>query len=205
MDATALLIIDIQNIYLHGSCEDRMTSNPSKEWELFRENLDKKVIPNAEIVLNYFRKRFLPVVFARIACLTADGRDRSLSQRRPGFNNIVLPYWSLDSQIVDTLKPLAGEVVLTKSTDSAVTGTNLVLLLRNMGIRHVVACGIFTDQCVSSTVRSLADESFDVLLLEDACAAATEDLHKHELEIINNIYCQVMRVEEFMELPDVKG
>ena len=42
-----------------------------------------------------------------------------------------------------------------------------------MGIKNVVCSGIFTDQCVSSTVRSLADESFNVLVVEDCCAAAT--------------------------------
>jgi Amidases related to nicotinamidase len=58
------------------------------------------------------------------------------------------------------------------------------------------------DQCVSSTVRSLADESFDVILIEDACAAATEELHERELEIINNIYCQVILLNELRLLMD---
>lgn len=34
------------------------------------------------------------------------------------------------------------------------------------GIDTVVCTGVLTDPCVSSTVRSLADESFKVLLLE---------------------------------------
>lgn len=55
-----------------------------------------------------------------------------------------------------------------------------------------------TDQCVSSTVRSLADESFDVIVVEDACAAATEALHTRELEIMNLLYCHVMRADELM-------
>ena len=58
----------------------------------------------------------------------------------------------------------AGSAEILKTTDSALTGTNLRLLLANMGIRTVVCTGIFTDQCVASTVRSLADESFDVLV-----------------------------------------
>jgi nicotinamidase-related amidase len=35
-----------------------------------------------------------------------------------------------------------------------------------MEIANVVVAGIFTDQCVSSTVRSLADESFNVVVVE---------------------------------------
>ncbi len=69
-----------------------------------------------------------------------------------------------------------------------------------MGIRHVVVCGIYTDQCVSSTVRSLADESFHVVLVEDCCAAGTEELHRHELMVLNRIYCQVLTRAELMGL-----
>jgi nicotinamidase-related amidase len=62
----------------------------------------------------------------------------------------------------------------------------------------VVCCGIFTDQCVSSTVRSLADESFQVTVIDDACAAGSDALHRQELQIINMIYCQVMRRDELL-------
>ena len=159
------------------------------------------VIPNAKVLLNMFRAHRREVFHARIACLTSDGRDRSLSQRRPGFNNLLLPKDDWSSQLVSELAPESDEIVVTKTTDSALTGTNLRLLLHNMGIRHVIVAGIFTDQCVSSTVRSLADESFDVIVVDDACAAATMPLHEQELTILNNIYCQVMSVKDvFVQL-----
>jgi biuret amidohydrolase len=97
---------------------------------------------------------------------------------------------------VPELAPGPDDIVVTKTTDSALTGTNLRLILRNMEIANLVVAGIFTDQCVSSTVRSLADESFNVVVVEDCCAAATMDLHQKELEIINMIYCHVATLEE---------
>ena len=69
-----------------------------------------------------------------------------------------------------------------------------------MGIKNVIAAGIFTDQCVSSTVRSLADESFNVVVVEDCCAAATKAHHDHELEIINMIYCHVVWKADVLEM-----
>ena len=72
--------------------------------------------------------------------------------------------------------------------------------LRRMGIRTVICAGIFTDQCVSSTVRSLADESFHVVVVEDCCAAGTMELHTQELAILNMIYCHVMRHDELLAL-----
>ncbi|MEW8125013.1 MAG: isochorismatase family cysteine hydrolase, partial [Candidatus Thiodiazotropha endolucinida] len=132
-----------------------------------------------------------------------DGRDRSLSQKKPGWNYLLLPLNSEDSQIVPELSPAAGEIVVSKTTDSALTGTNLRLVLHNMGIENVIMCGIFTDQCVSSTVRSLADESFNVVVVEDCCAAGTDELHYRELEIINMIYCHVISSKELIDIMDL--
>jgi nicotinamidase-related amidase len=158
------------------------------------------VIPTLRGLQDAFRAVGMDVIHARIACLLADGRDRSLSQRLPGFNNLLMPLDSQPSQIVPEVAPLPGEVVVTKTTDSALTGTSLRLVLANMGIRNLVVGGIYTDQCVSSTVRSLADESFNVLLVEDCCAAGTDALQAHELQVLNRIYCHVLTARELKDL-----
>lgn len=200
---TALLVIDVQNTYL--ARPDRSQLTPAEQvhfdrWTPFHDRMHGIVVPNIGRVLDEFRKRGIEVFFARIACLTRDGRDRSLSQKLPGFNNLLLPKETAPSFIVDALAPQEDEIVVTKTTDSALTGTNLRLLLHNVGIRNVVCVGIFTDQCVSSTVRSLADESFRVVVLDDCCAAATDELHRKELEIINNIYCTVMGADDLLRI-----
>jgi nicotinamidase-related amidase len=142
----------------------------------------------------------MDVLHARIACLLEEGRDRSLSQKKPGWNYLLLPKDREDAQIVKELAPREGEIEVTKTTDSALTGTGLRLVLHNMGIKNVVLTGIFTDQCISSTVRSLADESFNVILVEDCCAAGTDSLHQKELEILNMIYCHVITSEELINI-----
>jgi nicotinamidase-related amidase len=193
---TAMLSIDVQNIYMRES-EDAVER---ARWAPFLTRMRDIVIPATQRLQDAFRARGMDVIHARIACLLADGRDRSLSQKKPGWNYLLLPKDSDDSQIVSGLAPQPGEIVLTKTTDSAVTGTNLRLILSNMGIRNVVLTGIFTDQCVSSTVRSLADESFNVIVVEDCCAAGTDQLHVRELEIINMIYCHVVSSGELVEM-----
>lgn len=198
---TALLVIDVQNAYLERPDPALLTGRELKRhhaWTPFHERMHGLVIPAIGRLLEAFRDRKLDVLFARIACQLADGRDRSLSQKKPGWNNLLLPRDEPSSQIIETLAPLPDEIVVTKTTDSALTGTNLRLILANMGITHVVCVGIFTDQCVSSTVRSLADESFDVVVVEDACAAGDYQLHVRELEILNMIYCNVMSSDELI-------
>lgn len=191
-EETALLVIDIQNTYL----EAKPNSDENARWQPFFARMNNTVIPNTASLIADARQRGVEVVFARITCLKHDGRDRSLSQKKPGFNYLLLPKDREDSQLVPELTPQGDEIVVLKTTDSALTGTNLRLVLHNMGIKHVVVAGIFTDQCVSSSVRSLADESFNVIVVEDCCAAATDELHRHELEILNMIYCHVVKLDE---------
>ena len=191
-EKTALLVIDIQNTYL----EPRENEQENKRWQPFVERMNEVVIPNTASLIEHCRSNDIEVIFARIACLKTDGRDRSLSQKKPGFNYLLMPKDRHDSQFVPQLEPGEDEITVIKTTDSALTGTNLRLILHNMGIANVVVAGIFTDQCISSTVRSLADESFNVVVVDDCCAAATMDLHTHELEVINMIYCHVVGLDE---------
>ena len=191
---TALLVIDVQNTYI----ADKDTSEETARWKPFYDRMNNSVVPNVAELITECRERGVEIIFARIACLKPDGRDRSLSQKKPGFNYLLLPKDGEESQIVPELLPKGNDIVVLKTTDSALTGTNLRLILRNMGITDVIATGIFTDQCVSSTVRSLADESFGVVVIDDCCAAATDELHRHELEIINMIYCHVVQKHEVL-------
>lgn len=200
---TALLVIDVQNTYLERP--ERSTLTPEEQqrfdlWTPFHERMRKSVIPHTAQMLDFARGHGIECLFARIASHTKDGRERSLSQKMPGWNNLLLPKDEAPSQLVPALQPRGDEIVVTKTTDSALTGTNLRLILHNLGIKTVICAGIFTDQCVSSTVRSLADESFQVIVLEDCCAAATDELHRKELEIINMIYCHVMSSNDLCEI-----
>ncbi len=202
-EETALLVIDVQNTYLERPNREGLSAEEKDSfdaWTPFHERMAASVIPRTREMLELCRAHHIECLFARIACHTADGRDRSLSQKMPGWNNLLLPKNDEPSQMVDALAPQGDEICVTKTTDSALTGTNLRLILSNLGIKNVICCGIFTDQCISSTVRSLADESFNVIVLEDCCAAGSDDLHDKELEIINMIYCHVMSAAELKQM-----
>ena len=200
---TAFLVIDAQNTYLERPDPTGLSPQERRRydaWTPFHERMHRQVLPTTAAMLDICRARGIECLFARIACHKTDGRDRSLSQKLPGWNNLLLTKTEHASQLAPELQPVGDEIVVTKTTDSALTGTNLRLILRNMEIDTVVCAGIFTDQCVSSSVRSLADESFSVIVLEDCCAAGSAELHDRELEIINMIYCHVMGSQDFISL-----
>jgi nicotinamidase-related amidase len=200
---TALLIVDMQNQFALPNFGDALEIKKRgvwEKWEYFYGRLDKIVIPNTQELLKFCRENNIEVSYAKIACFHKDGRDRSLVQSRPGWNDILLPKGSYGARIIDELKPLPDEIVVDKTTDSTLMGSNYERILRNMRIEYAIVTGIVTDQCISSTVRSLADAGFNVIVVEDCCAAGTPELHEVELKIINNIYCQVMSTEEIIKL-----
>lgn len=106
--------------------------------------------------------------------------------------------------MIDELKPLPEEIVVNKTTDSVVAGTNYTRLIRNLGVETVVVTGIVTDQCVAGTVRGLADEGFQVICVEDACAAACMEHHDAELKIMNKLYCEVLSTEQTIDVLEGK-
>jgi nicotinamidase-related amidase len=79
---TALLMIDIQNTYL----EEKDTPEETARWQPFYSRMNDIVIPNCAGLIATCRSQGVEVIHARIACHTDDGRDRSLSQKKPGFN-----------------------------------------------------------------------------------------------------------------------
>ena len=200
-ERTALLIVDMQHVFISRPAKAPETpaeKRRAERWEQFYRAIDETVLPNNVRLLEFFRKHGLEVCFAKIQGRKKNGKDRSLDQKATGYNELLLPPGDPSAEIVPELAPGDDEIVVQKTTDSALTGTPLRLMLSNMGIDTVVVTGVLTDQCVSGTVRSLADESFRVWLIEDACRASTEEIQRNELTILNNIYCHVVNTDEII-------
>src|ERR1017187_7594374 len=131
----ALLVIDIQNVYLQrpdAATLDAAGRAAYDAWTPFHERMRLQVMPTVRRLMERFRGDGHEVLFARIACQTKDGRDRSLSQKLPGWNNLLLPKDEWQSQIPAEIAPQQDEIVITKTTDSALTGTNLRLVLNTL-------------------------------------------------------------------------
>ena len=73
-------------------------------------------------------------------------------------------------RLMDGLIPLDGEPILTKTSRNAFTTTNLAQLLTERGIRHLIVCGIQTEQCCETTARVANDLGYEVTFVTDATA-----------------------------------
>ena len=77
------------------------------------------------------------------------------------------PNWD----IIDDLYPAPGEVILDKAGKGAFGQSNLPLILRNLGITHLVIAGITSDVCVHTIMREANDFGYWCMLLKDGTGA----------------------------------
>lgn len=88
------------------------------------------------------------------------------------------------TEITDEVRPAPGEIVIDKPGFSAFEGTALDTILRTRGIRTLLLCGITTEVCVMSTLRTAVDRGFRCVTVGDACASSYPHLHAAALEMI---------------------
>ena len=89
----------------------------------------------------------------------------------PGPMGRILVRGEYGHDIVDELKPAAGEPVVDKPAKGAFYSTDLDAMLKNRDIRQLIVCGVTTEVCVNTTVREANDRGYDFLVLEDCVAS----------------------------------
>jgi ureidoacrylate peracid hydrolase len=62
---------------------------------------------------------------------------------------------ALGVEIYPAIAPQEGEIVIKKHRYSAFYGTDLEIVLRNLGVRTVVITGVTTENCCHATARRL--------------------------------------------------
>ncbi|QDH30935.1 isochorismatase family cysteine hydrolase [Burkholderia pseudomallei] len=85
------------------------------------------------------------------------------------------------------LDATAFQLVVVKPRVSAFYATRLEAALRARRIERVIVAGVSTAWAVQAAARDAHDRDYEVLVLEDACAAATEDEHQHSIDTLRGI------------------
>jgi len=190
---TALLVIDLQYLDAapgHGVFADAEKSGVPKEaQEYYFKRLDHVVLPNVRRLQDRFRDAELEVIHTRIMSMTKDGRERSAGHKRL---NLHAPPGSKEAEFLKEVAPKNDEIIINKTASGVFNATNIEYLLRNMGITGLFICGVYTNECVSTTVRDACDRGFYTTLINDACATVTPQLHNATIETIRDRYARVM-------------
>ena len=196
----ALMVIDIQYLDAaegYGVFADAEKSGvPHEAQEYYFKRLHHVVLPNVRRLQDAFRDLGLEVIHTRIQSMTKDGRDRSVGHRRLGLH---APPGSKEAEFLPEVAPKGDELIINKTASGVFNSTNTEYVLRNMSIDSLYVCGVYTNECVSTTVRDACDRGFHTTMINDACATVTPELHNATISTVKDRYARVMTTEEVVK------
>lgn len=148
----------------------------------------RDVIGNAAAALEAARdKGFLPILvkvgFA--PGYVAQPKRSPIFGRADEIGALALGGWG--TEFHPGLGARLSDTVLVKPRVSAFYGTALEPVLRANGVSRLVVCGVSTTWAVQSTVREGHDRDYEMVVVEDACAAATAEEHEASLGALKRI------------------
>ena len=105
------------------------------------------------------------------------------------------------------MAPVGDEIIINKTASGVFSSTNLHYVLNNLGISSLFIVGVYTNECVETTVRDACDLGYLVTLVTDGCATVTPELHEASIKTLQNRYARIVSTSEAIEdiereLPD---
>lgn len=194
---TALLVIDLQ--YLDAApgfgvfADAEQSGVPPEAQEYYFARLHHIVLPNVNRLQRAFREHGLEVIHTRIQSMTQDGRERGPGHQRLGLH---APPGSKEAEFLPEVAPKGDEIIINKTASGVFNATNIEYILRNLKIDGLFVCGVYTNECVSTTVRDACDRGFATTLINDACATVTPELHNATLRTLKDRYCRVLHADD---------
>jgi len=182
---TALLIIDMQNDFC-------LPGAP------FYVNGALEVAARIEEALAACRRHGVPVIHVKRE-YEPDGSDVEIT-RYPYFVQVGggVVRGTKGAEIVEPLRPQAGEPVIVKKRWSAFFRTELDRLLRELGVTRLVVTGVQTPNCIRATVWDANSLDYEVIVLTDGTGAQTPEVHAANLRDMANIGIRLMTTQEFI-------
>lgn len=183
-EKTALLIVDLQNDFLHPDGAYARGGQANADIAA----LPERVRPVAEAM----RAAGGWVVSTQFTLVPGRGGEPFISPHlktlRPFLGKGDFAPGSWGNSLVDTLQP--ADLTVEKVAYSAFYMTRMEWVLRKAGIEALYVCGIVTNGGVASTVRDAHLRDFRVTVLSDGCAAFRREVHETSLADLSTV-CRI--------------
>lgn len=173
----ALVVVDVQNAFVHP---DSPLAERGADLSMAAET-----VPHVRDLVEAVRGADLPIAFTR-SLRRADERDAPSrvydvvpEVYRDGEPLCCAGDW--DAEYAEGITPREAEYEVAKLRYDGFAGTPLETYLRGEGVETVLLCGVATNVCVESTARSAYERGFNVVAVEDCCAAFDPDAHEAAL------------------------
>jgi len=190
---TALLIVDLQNDFLHRDGAYGRAGQGAAEIAA----LPSRVLPLARAM----RERGGWVVSTQFTLVPGKGGEPFISDHlkilRPFLAKGDFAPGSWGQRLVDELQP--ADLVVEKVAYSAFYMSRLEFALKRAGIDTLIVSGIVTNGGVASTVRDAHVRDFHTIVLSDGCAAFKSNVHDTSIQDLSTV-SQIMTCEAALAL-----
>jgi nicotinamidase-related amidase len=153
-------------------------------------------IPFIQQALLCFRKKKWPV-FHVVREHREDGSDVESFRKEQFLEKKYAVTATPGCDILDEIQPLPGEYRIVKKRFSAFMNTELDLILRRLGILHLVISGTQYPTCIRATITDAAAYGYDVTLLTDATSAQTQEIAEANIRDIRNLGVSCVTTDQF--------
>ena len=153
----ALLVTDMQNFFLDLNSHAFIPSG-------------KAIIPNINSMIEVFRKHDLPIFFSK-----HHNNNENAAMMKKWWGDLLYEN-SFESEISEKLDKKSA-IILEKNQYDAFYNTNFEEILHEKKVQQLVVCGVMTNLCCETTVRSAFCKGFEVFFPIDATAAYNYNFH----------------------------
>lgn len=179
--STALLIVDLQNDFVHPDGAYGRAGQTAPTIAL----LPKRVLSVANAVRaagGWIVSTQFTLVPGKAGVPFISGH---LQRLRPFLTKGDFCPGAWGHQLVDELQP--ADITIEKVAYSAFYQTRMEWVLRKAGIDTLFICGIVTNGGVASTLRAAHVRDFHTILLSDGCAAFSEEVHSTAVASLSSV------------------
>jgi len=176
-DNPALMIIDMQN--------DGLDMIPT----------GKNIITPINTILECCRHKHVPIIF-KLRVQRKDGIDVEKFRIELFKKKPFLVDGTTGANVVKELQPKCDEYIVKGTRFSGFFQTDLQLILTRLGIKTLIICGMQTPNCIRATVTDALAYDYQVVLVRDAVAAQTEQVHEANLFDMMNMGVEIVYVNE---------
>ncbi len=190
--SSALILGDLQNDFLHpegaygraGQASPAIAALPEKLKPLVHAARGRGMLIVATLFTLVPGPQWRAHHLAASASLAAVSDERRLRAGRLG------------QQLVQALAP--ADIAVEKIAYSAFHASRLEWVLRKCGVEQLYFTGIVTNGGVASTVRDAHVREFECAVIEDGCAAFSDDAHRAAIEGLRPV-AKILSIAELLQ------
>ena len=176
---TAIIVVDMQNDFV---AKDGYITIPGCEATSWGADYYANLRPEVHNIYSTGTNHYLSDVWMEQA-----------ARKRPG-GYITIPGYEATSWGADyyaNLRPEVNDPVVVKHRYNAFLNTDLDKNLRANGIRTTVFTGVSTNCCVESTAREAFMRDYYVVVVDDATASYSRELHQAALKTLDALFGEI--------------